>query len=151
MQSNDARTLLSCAVPTAVTGVVAVAVGSVLAGGEGAIGAGFGAVVAAGVMAMGLIVLQRTAKYLPQLFQAMGLALYVTQFLLVAVILGIFKGTTLFNTKAFAFALLAATLVWIGAQTRAHMKAKILYVEPEAEDERKPGGAKKSAPAGSTP
>ncbi|BBJ40952.1 ATP synthase protein I [Streptomyces antimycoticus] len=149
MQSNDARTLLSCAVPTAVVGVVAVAVGSVLAGGKGAIGAGFGAVVAGAVMAMGLLVLQRTAKYLPHLFQAMGLVLYMTQFLLVAVILGVFKNTTLFSTKAFAFALLAATLVWIGAQTRAHMKAKILYVEPESEDERKPEGAKKSAPAGS--
>ena len=150
MQSNDARTLLSCAVPTAVAGVVAVAVSSVLAGGKGAIGAGFGVFVAAAVMAMGLIVLQRTARYLPHLFQGMGLVLYMTQFLLVAVVLGVFKHTTLFSTRAFAFSLLAATLVWIGAQTRAHMKAKILYVRPEAEDEPRPEGAKKSAPAGST-
>jgi ATP synthase protein I len=150
MQSNDARTLLSCAAPTAVAGVVAVAVSSVLAGGKGAIGAAFGAFVAAAVMAMGLIVLQRTAKYLPHLFQGMGLVLYMAQFLLVAVVLAVFKHTTLFSTKAFAFSLLAATLVWIGAQTRAHMKAKILYVQPEAEDEPKPEGAKKVTPAGST-
>ncbi|MFE2179573.1 hypothetical protein [Streptomyces sp. NPDC059455] len=151
MQSNDARTLLSCAVPTAVAGVVAVAVGSVLAGGKGAIGAGFGTFVAVVVMASGLIVLERTAKHLPHLFQAMGMVLFMAEFLLVAVVLAVFQDTTMFNVKAFALALLAATLVWVGAQTRAHMKAKILYVEPEAEDERKPGGAKKSAPAGSTP
>ncbi|MFC9219482.1 hypothetical protein ACFT8W_01455 [Streptomyces hygroscopicus] len=151
MQSNDARTLLSCAVPTAVAGVVAVAVGSVLAGGKGAIGAGVGTLVAAGVMASGLIVLERTAKHLPHLFQAMGMVLFMAEFLLVAVVLAVFQDTTLFNVKAFALALLAATLVWVGAQTRAHMKAKILYVEPEAEDERKPEGAKKSAPAGSAP
>ena len=150
MQSNDARTLLSCAVPTAVAGVVAVAVSAVLAGGKGAIGAAFGTLVAAAVMATGLIVLQRTAKYLPQLFQAMGLVLYMTQFLLVAVLLAMFKHTTWFSIQAFAFSVLAATLVWIGAQTRAHMKAKILYVRPEAEDERKPEGARKAAPAGST-
>ncbi|AEM81411.1 MULTISPECIES: hypothetical protein [Streptomyces violaceusniger group] len=150
MQSNDARTLLSCAVPTAVAGVVAVAVGAAFAGGKGAIGAGFGTFVAMVVMASGLIVLERTAKHLPHLFQAMGMVLFMTEFLLVAVVLAVFQDTTMFNVKAFALALLAATLVWVGAQTRAHMKAKILYVEPEAEDERKPEGAKKSAPAGST-
>lgn len=140
MQSNDARTLLSCAVPTAVAGVVAVAVSSVLAGGKGAIGAGFGTFVAMVVMASGLIVLERTAKHLPHLFQAMGMLLFITEFLLVAVVLAVFQNTTLFNVKAFALALLAATLVWVGAQTRAHMKAKILYVDPEAEDERKARG-----------
>ncbi|MFD7239699.1 hypothetical protein ACFWAT_30895 [Streptomyces syringium] len=143
MQSNDARTLLRCAVPTALAGVLAVAVSGVLAGGKGAIGAAVGTAVAGGVMALGLYVLQRTAKSFPHLFQAMGLVLYVTQFLISAVVLAVFRDTSLFNTRAFAFALLAAVLVWTAAQTRAYMKAKILYVEPESSE------AKKSAPAGS--
>ena len=42
----------------------------------------------------------------------------------------IFRDTTLFHTKAFAFTLLAAALVWVAAQARSHMKAKILYVDP---------------------
>jgi ATP synthase protein I len=149
MQSNDARTLLSCAVPTAVVGVVTVAVSAVLAGGKGALGAAFGAILVAAVMTVDLIILERVAKHLPQLFQMMGLALYTVQFLLIAVVLAVFKDTTLFSTRAFACSLLAATLTWIAAQTRAHLKAKILYVRPEAEDERKPEGAKKGTPAGS--
>ncbi|MEV5242710.1 hypothetical protein AB0K89_26915 [Streptomyces cinnamoneus] len=143
MQSNDARTLLQCAVPTALVGVVAVVVSSVLAGGKGGIGAAVGTLLAGGVMATGLVILNRTARHLPHLFQAMGLALYLTQCLLVAVFLVIFKDTTLFSTKAFAFSLLAATLAWIAAQTRAYMKAKILYVDPESVE------AHKSAPTGS--
>ncbi|MFI9236683.1 hypothetical protein [Streptomyces cinnamoneus] len=143
MQSNDARTLLQCAVPTAVVGVVAAVVSSVLAGGKGGIGAVVGVVLAGGVMATGLVILNRTARHLPHLFQAMGLVLYLTQILLVAVFLVVFKNTTLFSTKAFAFSLLAATLTWIAAQARAYMKAKILYVDPES------GEAQKSAPAGS--
>ncbi|GAA0462758.1 hypothetical protein ACFQ2B_37215 [Streptomyces stramineus] len=143
MQSNDARTLLQCAVPTAITGVVAVALGFVLVGGEGGIGAAVGTTVAAANMGLGLFVLQRTAKSYPGIFQSMGLALFVTQFLLLAVLLAVLKDTTLFNTRAFAFALLAATLVWVAAQTRAHMKEKILYVNPESAD------AQKSASAGS--
>jgi ATP synthase protein I len=43
-----------------------------------------------------------------------------------------FKNTTLFNPRAFAIVLVVSTLTWIAAQTRAHMKAKILYVDPDA-------------------
>ncbi|ARZ67863.1 MULTISPECIES: hypothetical protein [Streptomyces] len=143
MQSNDARTLLQCAVPTAAAGVVAVAVSGALAGGKGAIGGAVGTLVAGGVMAMGLYVLQRTAKSFPHLFQAMGLVLYVTQFLIAAVVLAVFRDTSLFNTRAFAFSLLAAVLVWTAAQTRAYLKAKILYVDPESAE------AKNTTPAGS--
>jgi ATP synthase protein I len=132
MQSNDARNLVSCAVPTAATGVVAAVISGVLAGGKGVIGAAFGAVIVIAFMGIGLVVLQGTAQRLPHLFQAMGLMLYTTQLLLLAILLALFKHTTLFNLKAFAFTLLASTIVWITAQTRSYLKAKILYVEPES-------------------
>ncbi len=48
-------------------------------------------------MGIGLYVLQRTAKSLPQLFQAMGLMLYVAQLLLLLIFVGVFKDTSLFN------------------------------------------------------
>lgn len=130
MQSNDVRTLLNCAVPAAAAGVIAVAVAGVLAGGKGAIGAGFGAVVVIVFMGIGLTVLQRTARSYPSLFQAMGLMLYTVQLLLLAIVLAVFKNTSLFDTQVFAFTLLGTTLVWIAAQARAHMKTKMLYVEP---------------------
>lgn len=89
-------------------------------------------------MGIGLLVLQRTARSLPHLFQAMGLMLYTAQLLLLFIFVAAFKNTTMFNPKAFAITLVAMTLVWIGAQTRAHMKAKILYVEPESDKAEKP-------------
>ncbi|MCT2592382.1 hypothetical protein LHJ74_21160 [Streptomyces sp. N2-109] len=132
MQPNDARMLLYSAVPTALAGAVGAAVSAALAGGKGAIGAAAGSVVVILFMGMGLFALQKVAKSFPHLFQAMGLLLYTTQILLLAVVLAVFKDTTLFNTQAFGLSLLGATLVWIAAQARAHMKAKILYVEPES-------------------
>ncbi|GGU43542.1 ATP synthase protein I [Streptomyces albospinus] len=143
MQSNDARLLLHAVVPTLATGAIAAAVSGAVAGATGAIGAVVGTVLVVLVMGAGLVVLQQTAKKLPQLFQMMGLLLYTVQILFVAVFLIAFKDTTLFDTKAFAFTLLAATLVWIAAQTRGHMKAKILYVDPDSAD------AKKAETAGS--
>jgi ATP synthase protein I len=132
MPSNDARNLLQAALPTAAAGVIAAGIGGALAGGKGAIGAVVATVVVILFMGLGLHVLQRVAKSLPHLFQAMGLLLYSAQILLLLVFVAAFKNTTLFHPKAFAVTLVAGTLVWITAQTRAHMKAKILYVEPES-------------------
>ncbi|MFD9814405.1 hypothetical protein [Streptomyces sp. NPDC059080] len=143
MQSNDARLLVYALVPTLAAGVVAVAVSAALVGGAGAVGAVIGTLLVVLVMGAGLVVLQQTAKNYPQLFQMMGLLLYSVQILLVAVFLLTFKDTTLFDTKAFAFTLLGATLVWIAAQTRGHMTAKILYVDPDSAE------AKKAETAGS--
>lgn len=141
MPSNDARTLIHTAVPTAAAGVVAIAVSAGVAGGKGAIGAAIGTLVVILFMGMGLVVLQRTARSLPHLFQAMGLMLYTAQLLLLFIFMAAFKDTTAFNARAMAFTLLATTLVWVAAQARAYMKAKILYVEPEGAKGQKPENA----------
>lgn len=138
MPSNDARNLLQTAVPTAAVGVVTVAVSGVVAGGKGALGAGVGTLLAILFMGIGLYVLQWTAKTLPQLFQAMGMMLYVAQLLLLLIFVALFKDTSLFNPKTFAIGLVVATVVWMAAQARAHMKAKIFYVDPDAEKSEKP-------------
>ncbi|MEV7281166.1 hypothetical protein [Streptomyces sp. NPDC093111] len=131
MPSNDARLLLHTAVPTAAAGAIATVVSGVVAGGKGALGAVVGTLVVLLFMGLGLVVLQRTAKKLPQLFQAMGLMLYTAQLLVLFIFLALLKDTTAFDFKAFAFTLLATTVVWVAAQARAYMKAKIMYVEPD--------------------
>ncbi|MFF8838735.1 hypothetical protein [Streptomyces sp. NPDC015130] len=130
MPSNDARILLHTAVPTAVVGAVATVISGVVAGGKGAIGAVVGTLVVILFMGIGQLVLQRTAKSLPHLFQAMGLMLYTAQLLVLFIFLALLKNTTLFDFKAFAFTLLATTVVWVAAQARAYMKAKINYIDP---------------------
>ncbi|MGC4981520.1 hypothetical protein ACLQ18_12885 [Streptomyces sp. DT193] len=138
MPSNDARILLQAAVPTAAVGAIAAVVSGVVAGGKGALGAVIATLVVILFMGLGLYVLQRTAKSLPHLFQAMGLLLYTAQILLLFIFVAAFKNTSLFNPKSFALTLVVTTLVWIGAQARAHMKAKILYVEPDSSKAEKP-------------
>jgi ATP synthase protein I len=138
MPSKDARNLLQIAVPTAVAGVITVAVSAAVAGGKGALGAAVGTLLAILFMGIGLYVLQWTAKTLPQLFQAMGLMLYMAQLLLLFIFVAVFKGTSLFNPRAFAAGIVVATVVWMAAQARAHMKAKIFYVDPDSEKSEKP-------------
>ncbi|MGW7548104.1 hypothetical protein ACWGKQ_44385 [Streptomyces sp. NPDC054770] len=140
MPSNDARILAQAAVPTAAVGVLAAAVSGVVTGGKGAIGAVVATVIVILFMGIGLYVLQRTARSLPQLFQMMGLMLYAAQLLLLIIFMALFKNTTLFNPRAFAIVLVVTTLAWITAQTRAHMKAKILYVEPDKSEKSEKSG-----------
>ncbi|MEV4424579.1 hypothetical protein ACN9M0_25345 [Streptomyces sp. R-07] len=130
MPSNDARILLHTAVPTAAVGAIATVISGVVAGGKGALGAVVGTLVVLLFMGIGQLVLQRTAKSLPHLFQAMGLMLYTAQLLVLFIFLALLKNTTLFDFKAFAFTLLATTVVWVAAQARAYMKAKITYIDP---------------------
>ena len=138
MPSNDARNLVPIAVPTAAAGVVAVAVSGLVAGGDGAVGAAVGVALSMLFMGLGLYVLQWTARTLPHLFQAMGLMLYVAQLLLLMIFVALFKGTSLFDPKAFALSLVVATVVWMAAQARAHMKSKIFYVEPDSQKSERP-------------
>lgn len=134
MPSQDTRLLQRTAVPTAAAGAIVAVVSAFVAGGKGALGAGIAAFVVILFMGVGLSVLQWVARAYPQIFQAMGLALYTAQLLLLFVFVAAFKNTSLFNPKAFAVGIVASTLVWIAAQARAHTKAKILYVDPESTD-----------------
>jgi len=59
--------------------------------------------------------------------------LYVAQLLLLLIFVAVFKDTTLFNAKTFAVSLVVATVVWMAAQARAHMKAKLFYIDPDSE------------------
>ncbi|MCX5051083.1 MULTISPECIES: hypothetical protein [unclassified Streptomyces] len=141
MPSNDARNLLQTAVPTATAGAIVVAVSAGVAGGKGALGAAVGTVLAILFMGIGLYVLQWVAKTLPQLFQGMAMMLYVAQLLLLMIFVALFKGTSLFSARAFAISLVVATVVWMAAQARAHMKSKIFYVDPDSEKSEKTGHA----------
>ncbi|MCX4528129.1 MULTISPECIES: hypothetical protein [unclassified Streptomyces] len=141
MRSDDVRSLLHIAVPTAVAGALATVISALVVGGKGAIGAVVATLLVIVLMGAGLIGMQRTAKSLPHLFQAMGLMLYAAEILALFIFLAAFKNTDLFHPKAFAITLVATTLVWTGAQTRAHMKAKILYVEPDSSKGDKPGNS----------
>jgi len=127
MPSNDARTLLHTVLPTAAAGVIAAVISGVVAGGKGAIGALVGALVVIVFMGLGQVVLIRTAKSLPQLFQAMGLMLYVAQLLLLMIFVAIFKDTTLFNPKTFAVSLLLDRCVDGGPGPRSHEGQGFLY------------------------
>lgn len=137
MPSHDARIpLRGAAIPTAVAGVVALALSTALVGTKGLIGALFATLLVLAFFSFGQVALDRLTRNNPQMMMAGGLLVYTTQILLVGIVLAVFKDTTLFDTKVFGFTLLGCALIWTGFQVRGAMKAKIYYVQTDSSDKK---------------
>ncbi|MFH8379694.1 hypothetical protein ACH4E7_01950 [Kitasatospora sp. NPDC018058] len=136
MPSTDARILRGAAIPTAVAGIIAMAISFVVAGGKGLLGALFGALLVMAFFSFGQVALDRLTRSNPHIMMAAGLLVYTTQILLVGIVLAIFKNTELFNRQAFAFTLLGCALIWTGFQVRGALKAKTFYVDTDASEKK---------------
>ncbi|RKT15897.1 ATP synthase protein I [Streptomyces sp. 1114.5] len=136
MPSNDARILRGAAIPTAVAGIIAMAISYAVAQGKGLLGALFGAVLVMAFFSFGQVALDRLTRSNPQMMMAAGLLVYTTQILLVGIVLAVFKNTELFNRQAFAFTLLGCALIWTGFQVRGALKAKTFYVDTDASENK---------------
>ncbi|MFF7457734.1 hypothetical protein [Kitasatospora sp. NPDC008115] len=129
MPSHDARIIRGAAIPTAVAGVVAMTIATIVVGIKGLYGALFAAVLVMAFFSVGQAAVDRLSRGNPQLLLPVAMSVYMAQILLVGIVLAVFKNTTAFDTKVFGFTVLGCTLVWTGAVVRIGMKAKIFYVE----------------------
>lgn len=129
MPSHDARIIRGAAIPTAVAGVVAIAISTAVVGSKGLIGALFATLLVMAFFSFGQVMLDRLTRNNPQILMAAALLVYTTQILLVAIVLAVFKNTSLFDTKVFGFTLLGCALIWTAGQVRGALKAKTFYVE----------------------
>ncbi|MER7843874.1 hypothetical protein ABTZ03_07990 [Kitasatospora sp. NPDC096077] len=136
MPSTDARVLRGAAIPTAVAGIIAMAISFAVAGGKGLLGAFFGTLLVVAFFSFGHLALDRLTRSNPQIMMAAALLVYTTQILLVGVVLAVFKNTELFHRQAFAFTLIGCVLVFTGFQVRGALKAKTFYVDPDASESK---------------
>ena len=103
MPSHDARIIRGAAIPTAVAGLIAAVIAAAVVGTKGLIGAVFATLLVMAFFSFGQVALDRLTRNNPQIMMAAALLVYTTQILLVAVVLAVFKHTTLFDTKVFGF------------------------------------------------
>jgi ATP synthase protein I len=127
-------------VPAAAVGVIAAAISAATAGSKGGVGSALGMLVVLLFMGLGQLALQYVSKAMPQLFQGMALMIYSVQLVLLLGFVMAVRDTTSFDLRTFAFTLVAATVVWIAAQARAHVKSRTLYVEPATGEQRQAQG-----------
>jgi ATP synthase protein I len=131
MQSDDARILRGSALIAAPLGIAATVVSAIVAGGKGLIGGLVALAVVAVFFGLGSWALMRLTQDRPQIAMTAGLLVYTVQILLIGIFIVVFKGTSLFNGRAFALSLLVTALAWVGGQVRHSLTSKMLYVRPE--------------------
>ena len=134
MQRTDSAILRGAVVPTAVTGALASVVAAFVGGIEAAVGAIAGTVLvlaffSTSVLVVGWVAQRDTFATLP-----VAMLTYLFKITVLAIVLVLFKDTTLFDPAAFGIGVLVATVCWLVAMTRAVATAKILYVEPAETD-----------------
>jgi ATP synthase protein I len=141
MHSNDARILRGAAIPTALSGLVAIAAGLLLAGGKGALGSAIGVAVVLVFFSLGMLVVSYVAKLSQQMMMAAGLFGYLVKLLAVFGLVALLNRVAIWNTHAFGWTVLALTVVWLAAEANATINAKLPYVEPGtgSRDLGKPG------------
>lgn len=133
MQAHDARLLRGSVVPTAAVGLVASLIGLAVAGSKGLIGGLFATVVVLVFFSAGLLAIGKITKGHPIMIMNLGMFTYLIQIIALGMVLWAFKGTTAFNTKAFAFTILAGAITWVISQVWTFTRLRIAYVEPESE------------------
>lgn len=116
--------------PTAVLGVVAIAVASSARGGHGALGAAAGAAIVIGFFSVSHIVLGRVLAKSPELAMSAALALYLFKVLVLFLLLALFKNAAGFDGKVFGFTVLLCTVAWTIAEVLVHARRRVPYVTP---------------------
>ncbi|MBX6766193.1 MAG: hypothetical protein IRY90_03390, partial [Actinomadura rubrobrunea] len=70
------------------------------------------------------------ARISPQMMFAAAVFSYLGKIVAMLALVAVLDGVTLWNTAAFAWSVIALTLVWVVAEARAAMKIKTLSLDP---------------------
>jgi ATP synthase protein I len=119
----------SAAIVTAVVAVIALVVAFLLRGVPGLVGALVGAVIAGGLGWLGTWVMARTARATPAGVMIGAMTAFGVKILFMLVFLLLFQGTTLFDSRSFAFTMLAVTAAWIVGEVVGFVRTRIPAVD----------------------
>jgi ATP synthase protein I len=114
---------------SAVVAVIALVVAFVMRGGPGLVGALAGAVLAGGLGWLGTWVMARTARATPAGVMIGAMAAFGVKIVFMLVFLLLFQGTTLFDSRSFAFTILAVTAAWIVGEVVGFVRTRIPAVD----------------------
>jgi ATP synthase protein I len=112
-----------------VVGIVAIVVAVLLRGVPGLVGALVGAVIAGGLGWLGTWVMARTARATPAGVMIGAMTTFAGKLLFLLVFLLLFRGTTLFDNRVFAFTMLAVTAAWIIGEVVAFVRTRVPAID----------------------
>ena len=127
MQRHDVQIVRGAALATVLTVPFAVLLGWFAAGRSGAFGAGAGILLAAAFFSVTVVVVAAAARVSNDLMLPAALGVYLLKLVGLLAALLLLRGSTVMHRPSFALAVLAGTCVYLVAEVRLAMRARIPY------------------------
>lgn len=124
------------ALATAAAAPVALGLAWWAAGSKGVLGAAFGLALAIAFFSATLLAVGAAGRVQPELMLPAAVLTFAFKMTVIGLLLFLLRDTTAFDREAFALALVAGTVVYLAAEIRFAMRARIPYV---VTDEKKAG------------
>ena len=126
----------AAALATAAAAPVGLGLAWYLAGSKGVLGAAFGLALAIGFFSATLLAVGAAGRVQPELMLPAAVLTFAFKMTVIGLLLFLLRGTEAFDREAFALALVAGTVIYLAAEIRFAMRARIPYV---VTDEKKAG------------
>ena len=126
-QSNEALLLKGALLPTAVVGVLAIAIATYLDGRAGLFGALLAQVVVLIYFALHILVSKISTNLDPVTTMSLAMFSYFAKFLALGLLLWLldrFTSETLVDRRSFGIAAVALTFAWLGGEIASYLKLK---------------------------
>jgi ATP synthase protein I len=134
--TEEVRMARGAALATGAVAPVALGIAWWAAGPKGLLGAAFGLALAVAFFSATLLAVGAAGRVQPELMLPAAVITFIFKMTVIGLLLFLLRGTTAFDREAFALSLVAGTVVYLAAEIRFAMRAKVPYV---VTDENKAG------------
>ena len=134
--SEEVRMARVAALATAAAAPVALGLAWWADGAKGVLGAGFGLALAIAFFSATLLAVGAAGRVQPELMLPAAVLTFAVKMTVIGLLLFLLRDTTAFDKEAFALALVAGTVIYLAAEIRFAVRARIPYV---VTDEKKAG------------
>jgi ATP synthase protein I len=126
--TEEGRMARGAALATAAAAPVALALAWWAAGTKGVLGAAFGLALAVAFFSATLLAVGAAGRVQPELMLPAAVVTFAVKMTVIGLLLFLLRDTTAFDRAAFALALVAGTVIYLAAEIRFAMRARVPYV-----------------------
>ena len=126
--TEEGRMARAAALATAAAAPVALALGWWASGSKGVLGTAFGLALAVAFFSATLLAVGAAGRVQPELMLPAAVVTFAFKMTVIGLLLFLLRDTTAFDRAAFALALVAGTVIYLAAEIRFAMRARVPYV-----------------------
>jgi ATP synthase protein I len=131
--TEEVRMARVAALTTVAAAPVALGVAWWAAGSKGLLGAAFGLALAVAFFSATLLAVGAAGRVQPELMLPAAVITFTFKMTVIGLLLFLLRDTTAFDREAFALALVAGTVIYLAAEIRFAMRARVPYVVTDEE------------------